>query len=46
MEAVDAKDCSRIAYNPHVCFVYGGPAFGSIAFPGKQKYLEERHGKQ
>lgn len=46
MEAVDAEDCSRIAFNPHVCFVYGGPAFGSIAFPGKQKYLEERHGKQ
>jgi len=42
MEAVDADDCERIVFNPHVCFVYGSPAFGDIAFPGKQEYLEGR----
>ena len=45
MEAVDVGDCTRIVYNPHVCFVYGSPAFGDIAFPGKQAYLERRQGK-
>lgn len=44
MEAVNADDCTRIAFDPHVCFVYGSPAFGDIAFPGKQKYLEKRWG--
>lgn len=42
MEAVDADDCERIVFNPHVCFVYGSPAFGDMAFPGKQEYLEGR----
>ena len=42
MEAVDADDCERIVFNPHVCFVYGSPAFGNMAFPGKQEYLERR----
>ena len=42
MEAVDADDCERIVFNPHVCFVYGSPAFGNMAFPGKQEYLEGR----
>ena len=45
MEAVDADDCTRIVYNPHVCFVYGSPAFGDINFPGKQEYLEGRRRK-
>ena len=42
MEAINADDCTRIAFNPHVCFVYGSPAFGDIAFPDKQAYLEGR----
>ena len=42
MEAVDADDCERIVFTPHVCFVYASPAFGDIAFPGKQEYLEGR----
>lgn len=45
MEAVDADDCTRIVYNPHVCFVYGSPAFGDTDFPGKQEYLEGRRRK-
>ena len=45
MESVDANDCTRIVFNPHVCFVYGSPAFGDIAFPGKQDYLESRQGR-
>ena len=46
MEAVDADDCTRIVFNPHVCFVYGSPAFGDICFPGKQEYLEGHWGKE
>ena len=45
MEAVDADDCTRIVYNPHVCFVYGSPAFEDTDFPGKQEYLEGRRRK-
>ena len=45
MEAVDADDYSRIVFNPHVCFVYGGPAFGGDSFPGRQAYLEGRQAK-
>lgn len=45
MEAIDADDCTRIVYNSRVCFVYGSPAFGDIAFPGKQEYLKGRLGK-
>ena len=44
MREVDANDCTRIVFNPHVCFVYGSPAFGDSAFPGKQEYLEGRRG--
>lgn len=46
MEEIDADDCTRIVFNPHVCFVYGSPAFGDSCFPGKQEYLEERRKKQ
>ena len=45
MESVDANDCTRIVFDPHVCFVYGSPAFGDITFPGKQEYLEGRRGR-
>lgn len=38
METINTDDCTRIVFNPRVCFVYGSPAFGDIAFPGKQKY--------
>lgn len=46
MRAVDANDCTRIVFNPHICFVYGSPAFGDIAFPGKKEYLEGLREKQ
>ncbi len=46
MKAINADDYERIAFNPHVCFVYGSPAFGEISFPGKQEYLERRRGKE
>jgi len=41
MEAVNADDCTRIAFDSHVCFVYGSPAWGSICFPGKKEYLSK-----
>lgn len=44
MEAAD--NCTTIVYNPRVCFVYGSPAFGDIAFPGKHEFLERRRGKE
>ena len=46
MEAIDAGDCTRIVFNPHVCFVYGSPAFGNIAFPGKKEYLEGKSSRR
>ena len=46
MEAIDAGDCTRIVFNPHVCFVYGSPAFGDIAFPGKKEYLEGKSSRR
>lgn len=46
MEKVNADDCTRIAFNPYVCFVYGSPAWGDICFPGKNDYLERRRERQ
>ncbi len=46
METINADDYTRIVYNSRVCFVYGGPAFGDIAFPGKQEYLEGHRRKK
>lgn len=37
------ESCSDILYSPNVVFQYGGGAFGSISFEGKEEYMKRKH---
>ena len=37
------ESCSDILYSPNVVFQYGGGAFGSISFEGKEEYMKKKH---
>lgn len=42
IENINKNDETSIIYSPHVRFVYGSGAIGSMCFPGKKEYLMRR----